>query len=77
MTIVADEQKRLILPTAQPGDRFDVQITGDGKFLLTRLSSLSSHPTNVKIVKEGAFSVGVLDRPIDEHALAEALSEFP
>jgi hypothetical protein len=39
MTVVADEKLRVPLPAARPGDRFDLQIAGDGKFLLTRLAA--------------------------------------
>ena len=31
----------------------------------------------LSIEKRGQFSVGVLDRPIDEQALKEALADFP
>jgi hypothetical protein len=39
MTVVADEKMRVALPTIQPGDSFDLQIAGDGKFLLTRMDA--------------------------------------
>lgn len=77
MTVVADVRKCVLLPTAQPGDRFDLQIAGEGKFVLTRLGSDPVGPAKVRVEKRGDFSVGVLDRPIDDQALAEALNEFP
>ena len=78
MTVVADSKKRVTIRLAKPGERFDVQVAGDGKFLLTRLEPIQgTPPAKVKIVKRGKYSVGVLDRPINEQALEEALSDFP
>ena len=31
MTVIADSRKRVILKPAKPGDRFDVQVSPDGK----------------------------------------------
>jgi len=52
-------------------------MNGDGKFILTLLQPDLPQPANVSIEKRGGFSVGVLDHPIDEQALADALNEFP
>jgi hypothetical protein len=63
---------------AKPGERFDVRRAGEGKFVLTRLEpAQESRPAKVRIEKRGRYSVGVLDRPISEQAILEALSEFP
>jgi len=78
MTVVADSKKRVTIRLAKPGDLFDIQVEGDGKFLLTRLEPIEeTPPAKVRIVKRGKYSVGILDRPINEQALKEALSEFP
>ena len=37
MTTTADSKKRIVLPTARPGDVFDIQRHGDGRFVLVRL----------------------------------------
>ena len=37
MTTTADNKKRIVLPTARPGDVFDVQGQSDGHFMLVRL----------------------------------------
>lgn len=37
MTTTADSKKRIVLPTARPGDVFDIQRRGDGLFVLMRL----------------------------------------
>jgi hypothetical protein len=77
MTIVADDKKSVALPGAKPGDRFDLQVITEGKILLTPLGASPAQPTSVRIEKKDGFTVGVLDRPIDEKALSEALNEFP
>jgi hypothetical protein len=38
MTTTADSKKRVVLPTARPGDVFDVQRQGEGLFVLVRLA---------------------------------------
>ena len=78
MTVTADNKKRVTLRLAKLGDRFDVRVAGDGQFILTRLEPVRPvRPAKVRIEKRGPYQVGVLDRPIDEKALAEALAEFP
>ena len=77
VTVVADEKKSVALPGAKPGDRFDLQVISEGKILLTPLTSSSTQPAAVRVEKKDGFTVGILDRPIDEKALSEALNEFP
>jgi len=78
MTVVADNKKRVTLRLAKPGDRFDVQVSPEGKFILTKLEPVrQTPPAKVRVKKRGAYHVGVLDRPIDEQALKEALADFP
>ena len=33
----ADSKRRVVLPAARPGDIFDIQSQGEGRFLLVRL----------------------------------------
>ena len=79
MTITADAKKRVRLGLAKPGDRFDVQVTGDGAFILRRLEPVKKpdRPTKVRFEKRGGYTVGVTDRPINEEALKEAPADFP
>jgi hypothetical protein len=78
MTVVADSKKRVTLRRAMPGDRFDVQISGDGRYILTKLEPVrDSPPAKVRIERRGPYHVGVVDRPMSETALNEALDEFP
>jgi hypothetical protein len=37
MTTTADSKKRVVLPAAMPGDVFDVQGQGEGRYVLVRL----------------------------------------
>jgi hypothetical protein len=76
MTVIADNKKRVTLPT-KPGERFDLQAVGQDKFILTRLAPVSTRPASVKIQKKDGFTVGKLDHAINEKALQEALAEFP
>jgi hypothetical protein len=76
MTVIADNKKRVTLPT-KPGERFDLQALGEDKFILTRLALVQTRPARVKIQKKDGFTVGRLDHAINEAALQEALAEFP
>ena len=78
MTVVADNKKRVTLRLAQPGDRFDVQVAAEGNYILTKLErgQLKS-AAKVRIEKRGQYHVGVLDHPINEEALKDAVAEFP
>ena len=78
MTVVTDNKKRVTIRHAKPGDRFDVEVVGDGRFILTKLEPVQpTRPARVRIKKCDGYSVGVLDHPINESAIKEALSEFP
>jgi hypothetical protein len=78
MTVVTDNKKRVTLRLAKPGDRFDVQVVSDGNYVLTRLEPVRQMASaKVRIEKRGRFHVGVLDHPINEEALQEALAQFP
>ncbi len=78
MTVVADKKKRVTLRLANAGDRFDVQASGDGQFILTKLQPVdSARPAKARIEKRGKYHVGVLDRPLNEKFLKAALAEFP
>jgi hypothetical protein len=76
MTVIADNKKRVTLPT-KPGERFDVQAFGNDKFVLTRLAPVKTRKTKVTFKKVNGYTVGVLGHPINEAALKKALAEFP
>jgi hypothetical protein len=75
MTVTADNEKRVLLPAARPGDRFDVEVSPEG-FVLRRVEPVTA-PAKVVIEKRQGFTVGRLGHPIDEQALRNALADFP
>ena len=78
MTVVTDNKKRVTLRLAKPGDRFDVQIISNGNYILTKLEPVQLRDTaKVRIEKRGQYHVGVLDHPINEEAIKDAVAEFP
>ena len=78
MTVTADSKKRVVVPLAKPGDRFDVQVSADGaKIVMTLLEPTRSRPAKIKIEKRNGFTVGVSNRALNEQALKAALAEFP
>lgn len=77
MTVTADSKRRVLLRNVKPGECFDVQVAGEGRFVLTRLEPVEKQKAKVKIRKVQGYSVGTLDRPINEEAIREALNEFP
>jgi hypothetical protein len=75
MTVTADSQRRVVLPpAARPGDLFDLEISGDGKFILTRLAKPAG---SVRLTREGAYLVAESNRPITWDQTREALDQFP
>ena len=47
-TSKVDSKKRIVLPAGQPGDVFDIQQQGEGRFLLVRLEK----PEPAKMTRE-------------------------
>ena len=79
ITTKADSRRRVVVPQVKPGEVYAVQDGPDGSIKLTLLTAPEpeNRPAKVKLVKEGRFTVGVTDRPINMQALKEALAEFP
>jgi hypothetical protein len=44
MTTKADSKKRVVLPRAKPGEIYDVQQQGEGRYLLVRLERPEPRP---------------------------------
>jgi hypothetical protein len=76
MSVTADARKRVVLPPAKPGDRFDVQLSGDGKLVLTPLVP-TDRPNEVRLVRKHGYTVGVARRPIGQQDVRKLLNEFP
>jgi hypothetical protein len=77
MTVVTDAKRRVTLRLAKPGDRFDVRVSGEGQFVLTRLEPVNPRPAKVRIEQRGPFHVGVLEHTLEESAIRRAIAEFP
>jgi hypothetical protein len=78
MTITADAKKRVRLGLARPGDRFDVQVTEDGAFILRRLEPVTGRALKARLVKDkDDFTSVIPSQPINEAAIEELLADFP
>jgi hypothetical protein len=75
MTVIADNKKRVTLPT-KPGERFDLQAIGGDKFILTRLVQVE-RKEKVRLVKKHGYTVAVGARKITQAEVRKALDEFP
>ena len=77
MTVVADAKKRVVLPPVKPGDRFDVQVSGNGKLVLTPLVP-DERPNKAHLVRcDEGYLVAVSERPITQEMVRAAMDEFP
>lgn len=73
MTVVCDDKRRVVLPGAKPGDRFDVRDAGTSK-VLTLLKPVSARRVTEKLVRGGGeliFEVPGVD--IEPESFAEAI----
>jgi hypothetical protein len=77
MTVTADNKRRVVLPSAKPGDLFEVQFSGEGKLTLTKLKPIRSRTTPVRFEKRGKYTVGISERPVSSEAIRQALADFP
>jgi len=75
MTVIADNKKRVTLPTT-PGERFDVQVINADKFVLTRLVP-ADRPGKIRLVKRRGYLVAVGARKITQAETRELLDKFP
>jgi predicted RNA binding protein YcfA (HicA-like mRNA interferase family) len=75
MTVIADNKKRVTLPT-KPGERFDLQVHGQDKFILTRLTPVETKET-IRLVKKNGYTVAVGNRRISQAEVRKFLDEFP
>lgn len=53
-----------------------MQVTGDGKVVLTRLE-MADKPDNVRLVKKNGYTVARGTRRITQEQVRAALDEFP
>ena len=74
MTVIADNKKRVTLPT-KPGERFDLQAFGKDKFVLIRLAPVK--PGKIRLVKKHGCTLAVSSRRITQEETRKLLDEFP
>ncbi len=77
ITTKADNQKRVVVPRAKPGQVYAVQENADGSFTLTAVKPGASVTPTCRLANEDGFPVAVPNQPIDEQAIIELLAEFP
>jgi hypothetical protein len=75
MIITADSRRRVTLPKpAHSGDAFDLEKTGHGQFLLTRLEKPAR---KVTLSRENGFLVATSGRRITMAETRELMDQFP
>jgi hypothetical protein len=70
MTVTADSRKRVIIPACKPGEQFDVQVSGDGAFLLRRLEPITAPVVKPVRTKQGFI---MLSRKLDRRLVVAAI----
>ena len=75
MTVIADNKKRVTLPT-KPGESFDLQSFGSDKFILTRLVPAVARE-KIKLIKRHGCTLAVSSRSITQIETQKLLAEFP
>ena len=73
MTVIADNKKRVTLPDAKPGDRFDLQFAPDGSVVLRRLEPVKR---SVTYVKRKGLLLARTDQPINWTETREAIDKY-
>jgi len=75
MIITADARCRVTLPKpVHPGDAFDLETTGSGQFLLTRLEKPAR---KVTLSRENGFLVATSGRRITMAETRKLMDQFP
>ena len=75
MIITADSRRRVTLPKpAHPGDVFDLEKTGRGQFLLTRLEKPSR---KITLSRKNGFLVATSGKRITMAETRELMNQFP
>ena len=75
MTTTADSKKRIVLPTARPGDVFDVQRVGEDQFMLVRLACPEPKPRLTRAQCLHAIGAAPLHPMMDWETLKELTRE--
>lgn len=77
MTVRLDNKRRASFgPSFKPGDSFQREVHGD-TVIFRKVEVVPPRMSKVRLEKRGGYTVGALEKPIDEAALQEALADFP
>jgi hypothetical protein len=77
ITTKADNQRRLTVPQAKPGQIYAVHENADGSLTLKMVTMPEQEQLKCHLDLENGFTVAVPEQPIDEHAIKELLADFP
>ena len=77
ITATADNQKRVVVPQAKPGQVYAISENADGSFTLTVVKPIEEANLKCRVTTENGFTVVVPEQPIDESAIKEMLADFP
>jgi hypothetical protein len=77
ITTKADNEKRVLVPQAKPGQEYAVQENADGGFTLIVIKSAEPVHLKCRLDKEKGFTVAVPEQPINELAIKQLLADFP
>jgi hypothetical protein len=75
--VTVDDQKRIQIPDAKPGQVFDFQKSGKDSFTLTLVNPVPPGPVKSELVVKNGYTFIRTGVPIDYDALQAALKEFP
>lgn len=76
-TLTVDDYNRVRLPDVKPRQVFAHEKEAGGRIILTPVEPVELKPAKVRLEKRGRYTVGVVDREINEGAIKEALVDFP
>ena len=77
MTTRVDDQNRVVVPQAKPGQVYAVQENADGSLTLKAVEPTTSAAPTCRLADEDGFPVVVPNQPIDEQAIRDLLADFP
>jgi hypothetical protein len=77
ITTRVDDQKRIVVPQAKPGQVYAVQENLDGSLTLKAIRPAASVAPTCRLATEDGFPVAIPNQPINEKAIKELLAEFP
>ncbi len=77
VTVIADNKKRVVLPSAKPGDCFQVDLIGDQEVRLTLLKPAPKADKARLVRGPKGYLLAVGSRTITQEEVRAAMDEFP